>query len=348
MRDGRAAHLTQGGTRETPRLFHEIDQQEVGLAPGQDNPEEEVSGVRYNLETVDHILDNDYQLQATLTALNDEFDEAGTPPLDRDVEAFPPSSVAIKPVYAIIAAEGLTPLPVWDGPGGKDQSGSGPSTWTVCVLVDPPSEQGGGTASGDCNGTVGDLAVFDLDDFYHFTLTDAEIESLQATDGCIGCYKAKAGDYAAFLAMHVTTREIERWTWQTFWWIPGDFRSELPSSLPDPPAEVTGVWRSYTGCTAYSMVLPPQPITGGSGAGTEQLLCYNPYLEPGLGAPVIGVQTNCMACHANANWAQGTATTVANAPAYVNDMYVDLGGEQFADVARVDFLWSVADTAIED
>ena len=42
--------------------------------------------------------------------------------------------------------------------------------------------------------------------------------------------QVKAGDLALLVAMHVTTKELPNWTWQTFWWEPFPTRP-----LVDPP-----------------------------------------------------------------------------------------------------------------
>ena len=106
------------------------------------------------------------------------------------------------------------------------------------------------------------------------------------------------------------------------------------------------------------MVSPPQPNTGGQNVG-ESIYAYNPWLEAGFGPgnlpssqpgtykgrPVannVGVQTNCMSCHAQACY----STTGSQDPSlYTGDQYIDLGGSQFQGKLRVDFLWSLPDLA---
>jgi hypothetical protein len=66
-------------------------------------------------------------------------------------------------------------------------------------------------------------------DFYAFRLNQDEVDGL-------GQFKFKLilsnsnmeetpeeveeGDYALLAAMHASTREVDDWTWQTFWWTP--------------------------------------------------------------------------------------------------------------------------------
>ena len=111
-------------------------------------------------------------------------------------------------------------------------------------------------------------------------------------------------------------------------------------------SDLTG--QRYAMCTAWSMVEPDQPATGG--VGTAPVTCYNPWLEAGLGelpgstswtwkgarhAPKLGVESNCMSCHALAAW-----DPKGGQPALPAARYVELtpppGG------VRLDFLWSVA------
>jgi hypothetical protein len=123
-----------------------------------------------------------------------------------------------------------------------------------------------------------------------------------------------------------------------------------------------GAARNYAHCVAYHEVSPPQPNSGGSNSG-ESLYCYNPSLEarfdhsdlpdsrPGMtkwnGRLVktpndVGVQTNCMSCHEQANF---NPNNLPAAPDYTGDRYVDLTGAAFKGVLKVEFLWSIADTA---
>ncbi len=110
------------------------------------------------------------------------------------------------------------------------------------------------------------------------------------------------------------------------------------------------------------MVFPPQPNTGGSNIG-ESVYAYNPWLEAGFGPddipaskpgildtkPVknnVGVQTNCMACHAQASYPVKQRTpSLGESVLYTGDQYIDLNGPQFKGLLKTDFLWSISDNA---
>ena len=169
--------------------------------------------------------------------------------------------------------------------------------------------------------------------------------------------------------MRARARETTRWTWQTYWWVPNPSSPAAPSSSAIAalrPPQLTGPAANYAQCTAYSMLQPPQPNTGGKNVGAP-VYCFNPWLEAGFGpddlpdsepltyegktlANNVGVQTNCMSCHAQANFTgaesgQSACATSQKPPAYTGDRYVDLNAPDFKGTLKVDFLWSVADNA---
>jgi hypothetical protein len=59
----------------------------------------------------------------------------------------------------------------------------------------------------------------------------------------------------------------------------------------------------------------------------------------------VGVQTNCMSCHAMASYVQGGKTPL-DGVLYTGDRYVDLQGPQFSGHLKTDFLWSIPDVAL--
>ena len=155
----------------------------------------------------------------------------------------------------------------------------------------------------------------------------------------------RPGNIALLVAMHVTTKEITNWTWQTFWWSPdaGDSTKAVGR-----PASVRGVWRNYLMNVAYSMVNPPNDPSG------TPNISFNPYLETNLSGTFAndqgdsirwtGVTTNCMTCHRMATWgvlARGSGQFPTGAP-YVNNGQIDPGDSTyFAGLTKLDFLWSV-------
>jgi hypothetical protein len=238
------------------------------------------------------------------------------------------------------------------------------SVWGQCVWIDIQSS--GNTGAGvdktcAANGSSRTPAsTFGLDQFIHFQMIQADTDQVNAA-GAGGATSVSAGDYAVLVGMHATSREITRWTWQTFWWVNDPDNPAAPSSraiASRRPAQLSGVPRHYAQCTGYDEEVPPQPTSGGSNTG-ETVYCYNPYLEAPFSPPVlpdsqpgdtrlkgktvktannVGVQTNCMSCHEQANY---NPSNVATAPQYSGARYVDLNDPAFKGVLKVDFLWSI-------
>jgi hypothetical protein len=111
----------------------------------------------------------------------------------------------------------------------------------------------------------------------------------------------QAGDYAVLVAMHVNTKEIPFWTWQTFWWQPGaDTPNGFPGSKAGQPATLGAPWSNYAGCANYAQTTTP--------GGSVMQVCFNAYLETSPGIPA-GLTSNCMSCH-------GTARIATSATPY--------------------------------
>lgn len=319
-------------------------------APPDTDPEQVIAFVKYDPVAADFIVSKGYNQASTLDALQASW-PPDTPALEREIDQFENPSIALKPVWYLAKSSGLTALPVWPGPPSPAKAFP-PSAWDTCVLVDPTNQGGGGTQEGDCNGTEKDLPVVNLDQFHFQQLTAEEAAHIQELENTADNVSgAEEGDYVILVAMHVTSKELVRWTWQTFWWSPEPDSPRAPSSSEAAaarPASLPGAAKHYAVCTAYSMVVPAQPITGGTNLCDQAtdpgcLLCFNPYLEAGFGnfsppdqPPKFGIDTNCMSCHSGAHWPAS-----ANQPGYVGDEYVDLGGEVFSDVTKLDFLWSL-------
>jgi len=288
---------------------------------------------------------------------------------------FPKDAIAIKPVYEVIPGPRnplgggkLYKMKVWSQmpPSQvKMPRAFGQEKWSSWVYVDP-TNQGKGAGQVYQTGAAGPRTkaegTYNLTDFVYHTLTAYEAGLLNPSHSA---QAAQAGDYAILVAMHITSREIQRWTWQTVWWAPDPNRAPAPSSpavVAARPSQLTGAPRHYAMSIAYQMIDPVQPFTGGNSKGMP-VYAFNPYLEAGFnnrfgGATIapaglvrtpvglvsdsVGTQTNCMTCHAQANYA---AANDNNGPGYQADTYIDMNGPQFKGRLKVDFLWSVADMA---
>ena len=228
-----------------------------------------------------------YNYLKDLSKLNSAW-SSSTPVTARAIAAFPPPAVSLKPTYMLIyksghnpsktgggvTVNGMTILPMW-----KDNLQS--QGFVLCVAVPPnPNDGRIGTQinSVPCgNSTLSGVPVVSINAFYSFTLNAQEAQSFGGD--------AEAGDGTVLLAMHVSTKEIDNWTWQTFWWDNGAH----PMGSP-PPGSVKGVWRNYEACSAYSMTDKNDP-------NGPNIVCFNPYLEGNGGAISDSRQSNCMSCH---------------------------------------------------
>jgi hypothetical protein len=175
-----------------------------------------------------------------------------------------------------------------------------------------------------CNGAPRECEVVPLKRFYAFALTADEIADM-SSDSSIAGTSLDPGDYAVLVAMHVTSKETPRWTWQTFWWTPA------PDASPDGDFRIPAVkreFRNYAMCTAWSMNGPPESETG------TPDVCFNPYLETGLPG-LDGIQSNCMTCHQLAAWPNFSTNYQANGFVSPDDPAIFTGN------LKLDFLWSV-------
>lgn len=378
-----AGETTQPARSQTPRPFAALRQ--LTRHPGARLAgEPTVLGfVKYDPTAAKHIIDNNL---LSVKALNTLLDAGKS-----EIPDFPVTAVSLKPVFQPIARQDLVggryyQLAAWPGPPGKTPPGPSvpfpSSVWKQCVWIDIQNEgQGSGDVDQKCDPSGASRTpqnTYNVDSLINFVLTQEEAQLLNASNLAQweqAVQQAKqqkqpppakpnplaAGDYSILQAMHVTSREITRWTWQTFWWTPTPDNPHFPSSpaiAEDRPAQLTGAPRNYAHAPAYSMLYPPQPNTGGKNEGNS-VYAYNPWLEAGFsksvlpdsipgtynGKPVqnnVGIQTNCMSCHAQANFSPQNLPT---APNYTGDRYIDLNSPQFNGTLKVDFLWSIPGNA---
>lgn len=320
------------------------------------NPVNRVLGfVKFDPVAAEHVAK---QRLLSTTAL-DALLEGGA----QQVPPFPAHALVVKPVFQIVKAAELVEgryyaLKVWPGPPAEPRAFP-PAQWPGCVWLDV-------FGSGDGRGEVDEFPASDgssrtetttypLANIIHYRLSTADAAGLNQAKPATG---ASAGDLAILVAMHVSGREIARWTWQTFWWTPAPDAPPEPSSAAIAsrrPAQLRGAARHYAMALAYTLFAPDQPYVGGENSGTP-VYAYNPWIEARLGPaelpdsqPLIdasgrtianntGVQTNCLSCHARASYNPNLRAT---APRSAGLRYTDLGAAEFVGTLQVDFLWSL-------
>lgn len=292
---------------------------------------------------------------------------------------FPDAAVNVKPVYKLVTDDRITQ---WQGDDGRErrlyaftawpgipdtsawtpdmkQGGYPEPLWQQCVYVD--LDLAGPTASTgvdvNCDNPT-DASIYSVDDFI---AVDLKAESAAFVAKTTDEEKTLGGDgpaLALLVAMHVTSREVTQWTWQTFWWEADAARPNTPSSAAIAaarPDTLTPQAKRYAMAPAYSMLVPAQPLVGGKNVGAL-VTAFNPYLESGFGTGVfsfqetvqtpdgaggwtttttdLGIQTNCMTCHGLAAWGgRGTG--------YAANFYVPRDHWVFDTALDVDFAWSV-------
>jgi hypothetical protein len=279
-----------------------------------------------------------YNSGTSLTALNTAW-PAATPADLRTTADFPAYAIELKPVMGLVSQTGLTPTPLWKGPSdATNATNPSPDTWKTCVLIDPapkakgalrpatPTEvKGANPAPGLACQTYlyGPLSLL-----YSFRMSAAEAAAFTKAQQT----PATAGDYAVLNAMHVNSKEIPLWTWQTFYWQPGaDTPNGFPGSKKGMPTTVKAPWNNYAMCAAYSQTTTP--------AGETMQVCFNPYLETATTIPA-GITSNCMSCHGVALVPGASANYP---PSYIQPIRFFTDPTYYTpSITRTDFSWAVA------
>lgn len=268
------------------------------------------------------------------------------------IPVFPSDAITLKPTYFVAKPVGnLIRIPVWPGEP-SEMKPFAPVVWGSYVYADTTNSQQPGKALQpvtSANPTTAEIAAAtcNVNDFIHFTmdsLVAAAFDSTQAGGNFT------EGDLAILIAMHVATKETANWTWQSFYWDPQPNNPMFPGSNLSKPTQIKGAPAHYSATTAYAMLAPNQPVTGGSNnPKLRAVIGYNPYLEADFNAATFqtpnaynasfkyGMQTNCMSCHALAIYAPNNAFN------YSTDQYIDMGDTAlFNNTVQLDFAWSIA------
>lgn len=251
-------------------------------------------GKSFNTDYAQFVWKNNYQNPATIWALQAGW---GTSPVSgRTIKPFTAPSISLKPTYEFVNGpnhnNGLTTVKYWLGDlttGPTHSSNPAlpePTTWNQCVVVNTGRASNPGNLTCFGTNTVA-TGMVPVSQFYNYALTAAEAANVCSELGLSNPCAIQAGDYAILVGMHISTKENSTWTWQTLWW---NYNQPFPYGAP--PASVSAPFNNYAMCTGYSMTTDPV----NSSKGTNSL-CYNPYLETQLPAPLVGIASNCMSCH---------------------------------------------------
>lgn len=312
--------------------------------------------VAYNPPAAEHAIENTLFLESTLNGYLD----AG----QIKIPDFPDDAITIKPVYKLITASNtennIFTMPGW--PGTPSPAKAFPETdWGACVYIDMSGTATSGNSIDTGCADRNETNTFSLSDFIHSTLTAEDATYLNAQFS-LGTHAA-AGDTAILVGMHVTTREIERWTWQSYFWSANANSPYSPSSAQIAalrPDSLDAQAHHYAMTQTYQMVSPVQPVTNGVNEGSA-VIGYNPHLEAGFdkntfnpirpingpNGPITneyGVETNCMSCHAMATYGRNNKGELG----YIADQYMALDDPLFDNLLQLDFAWSIQGNIIMD
>jgi hypothetical protein len=273
------------------------------------------------------------------------------------------TGIETKPVIFVVKATGLTPIPLWQGTAqSSNKNNAAPQTWSVCVLVDPagapdpttapvpatPEQVSQAVASSGLTCDPKKYLYAPLSTIYSFKMDAAEAADWNALVASNGTgdtgqgLTAQDGDFGVLVAMHVNSKAIVNWTWETFWWQPGtDAPDNFPGSKQGMTDNVAGAWRNYAMCTAWNQ-------TKGNGS-KEMVVCFNPYLETSSGIPA-GQTSNCMSCHGTATAGSPLSGTPLSLPTlnYPADYKtpIDFDNDpRYSTFTRTDFSWAIPSNA---
>jgi hypothetical protein len=280
------------------------------------------------------------------------------------IPSFPNKSITVKPTYLVFENnKEMMKMPVWITAPNPADSAFGPDNFGYVnnwVYVDPSNGQTPGKAltpvdSNETDGAKIKAATCNLNDFIYLTVDQQMASFMNRQDsiqGLQGGGKAVAGQIAILVGMHVTTKEISNWTWQSYYWTPNPAQPGAPSSnlaASLRPKEITGAAAHYACVAAYVMLTPNNAPNA---QATGSMFGYNPYLEGGFGPTTFslantyksnytyGTQSNCMSCHA-------LAVPNTNGQ-YATDQTIDLKGSYFRNQVSLDFAWSLQTALISD
>lgn len=270
------------------------------------------------------------------------------------IPPFPNDAITTKPTYFAGKPnkDGLIRVPVWPGIPNPPKAFKD-TDWNTYVYADISNKQQKNKKLIPVTGTNPSqaqikAATCNVSDFINFSVNAEMAKYLNLHQDKGSQAKFVDGDLALLVAMHITSKEISNWTWQSFYWTPNPDAPLAPSSkfaADLRPKQLNGAASHYAVTTAYAMVWPNQPISGGTNKGVTPIFGFNPYLEARFAPNTFngtnnlnpnfqyGVQTNCMSCHALA--------TVRGSLGYTTDQYIDMKDKVFINEVQVDFAWSI-------
>ncbi len=308
--------------------------------PGSNNPV--TVTVQYDNDVYVQVQTNQYYSPTVLNNINNGW--GNTPLAIQSIQNFPNTSVALKPTYLFAYANQPTQLQYWTGAVNSTTPETPQyGTWTDWLWVVPP----GVNPTTFKNQQNDSHEVVSVNDFYHFPLTAADFTvsndplngSVVFPNNPMSQSGFAPGDFAILVAMHVASREVPNWTWQTFWWT-----SDTPQ-IPAPiKSRIKAPFDHYQTSVAYSFTQD-----GYNSPTSLSTLCFNPFLETTEGNSVfvypgqLGIESNRISCHRAAVWPAIPPSSVPSGsvnPGYVANGVINPADPYlFSGQTKTDFLW---------
>lgn len=336
-----------------PQCYNRANGQLLDGPTFQNNGDIMVAGVIYDSAAFAWIRSQNLYLASTLNA------QLPPPNQTRQMAAMPAGSIVLKPMMWPVRGDGLTALPIWDGPASDNGQYAGyeiQGMWPRAVAIStngpqPPTADvtylhGVWTNNMLGRRLIGPLTyraapVVPIQQFYHFRFPS--LNGMAPCDRAIldaSAYWAygrefRAGDYLAIVAMHIMTKEQPAWTFQSVWWHDrpdvGPYAADRPNI---PPSQAPGPWRHYLMASTYGI-----PAQAGAPNWPIQ---FNPYIELAAAHPI---RTNCMNCHHRAAWGNGASYEAPSPPGPDALAIYQQNNPIFNGILGVDSLWSISDRA---
>lgn len=337
-----------------PQCYNRSNGQLLDGPTFQNNGDIMVAGVIYDQAAYSWIRNQNLYLASTLNAQLPPSNQT------RQMAAMPNGSIVLKPMMWPVRGDGLTALPIWDGPtsdngryAGYEIQGMWPRA--VAITATPQSTVANadvtylhGVWTNNMLGRrlIGPLTyraapVVPIQQFYHFRFPS--LDGMAPCDRAIldaSAYWAygrdfRAGDYLAVVAMHIMTKEQPAWTFQSVWWHDRPDAGPYAADRPNlPPSQAPGPWRHYLLASTYG--IPASP------GAPNWPIQFNPYIELAAGHPI---RTNCMNCHHRAAWGTGASYEAPSPPGPDALAIYQLDNPIFNGILGVDSLWSISDRA---
>jgi hypothetical protein len=277
---------------------------------------------------------------------------------------FKPNAVMLKPIYRVLTStsqvegkENTYYFHLWTG---KQDGGKEDSLFSKIVNV---------TTNPD-DPSIDNVDTYSIDAFIHHRMSEAEAYTYNnsSKEGQEFKDTAHVGDPVIFLGCHVSTRETQRWTWQSFYW------TENPDNPVFPSSSTIAEGRKGLGLSApadhyavsigYSMMSPALPFEGEPvdimNANVSPVYALNPYIEGTFDKTVYprqdsfytgdyakqfyvgnvdGITSSCMSCHSQSYYnGQSLQTAVAG---FLADQYINRNAPWFEGSVQLDFAWSL-------